>query len=385
MHIVKQKKILFINVGWEQFPTIKFLKKTGCKIYGICFQKKINHKEYFEKVLHCRLDQINEIINYTKKINPDGIISDQCDFSYLIHSKIAKKFNLIGPKIKDAKLFTDKIYQRKLLSKSKLKTPAFFSTKKYENAHIKLKKIESEKIVIKPSDNRGGIGVNIIKKKKFDKKIFFKSIIHSKSKNLIFEEFIDGDHYNLDGMVINNKCKLLGISYNQKMKNKIINKYLYYDQNLLKKKKLINFFYKLCNVFKPKFGLIHAEIIIDKQNNIYLTEIANRGGGIRISNTVLSRICGYNINDYLIKISLKKKIKLKKTIEKSKAILIKFLPIRKKINNLNYKTKNLIFFKKLTNYKAITDSSRRNFMIIAEGENMAKINNTIKKTLIKII
>ena len=127
MHIVKQKKILFINVGWEQFPTIKLLKKKGFKIYGICFQKEINDQEYFEKVLHCRFDQINEIINYTKKINPDGIISDQCDFSYLIHSKIAKKFNLIGPKIKDSKLFTDKIHQRKLLSKSKLKTPPFFS------------------------------------------------------------------------------------------------------------------------------------------------------------------------------------------------------------------------------------------------------------------
>ena len=55
--------------------------------------------------------------------------------------------------------------QRKLLKKYKFKTPNFFSIKKYENASEKLKIIKTEKLVIKPTDNRGGIGVNIIKKK----------------------------------------------------------------------------------------------------------------------------------------------------------------------------------------------------------------------------
>ena len=381
---VKQKKILFINIGWEQFPTVKLLKTRGYRIYGICFQKKIDNKKYFERVLICKFDQINRIIKFTKKINPDGIISDQCDFSYLIHSKISKKFNLIGPKIKESKLFTDKLLQRKLLTKFKLKTPNFFSAKKFKNALVKLKKLKNKKIVIKPTDNRGGIGINIINKNEFNKKIFLKALIHSKNKNLIIEEFIKGDHYNLDGLVFNGKYKLLGISYNKKMKNEKVNEAIYYSQNLLKKKKLKNFFYKICNVFKPKFGLIHAEIIIDKQNNIFLTEIANRGGGVRISNTVLSRVSGYDINDYLIQISLKRKIMLKRTLKKLKSVLIKFIPIRKKIHSLDSEIKNLIFFKKLTNFKIITDSSQRNFMIIAGGKNISEINNTIKKTLKKI-
>ena len=123
--------------------------------------------------------------------------------------------------------------------------------------------------MIKPTDNRGGIGVNIIKKKHFNKKIFNKSLAHSNNKNLIVEEFIKGDHYNLDGIVLNKKYKLLGISYNKKMENEKVNQYLHYDQKFLKKKMLKNFFYKLCKVFKPKFGLIHAEIIVDKKNNIF--------------------------------------------------------------------------------------------------------------------
>ena len=51
MQLVKQKKILFINVGWEQFPTIKFLKTKGYRIYGVCFQNKVFNQEYFESML----------------------------------------------------------------------------------------------------------------------------------------------------------------------------------------------------------------------------------------------------------------------------------------------------------------------------------------------
>ena len=170
--------------------------------------------------MKCKFNQLNKILSYTKKINPEGIISDQCDFSYLIHSKISKKINLIGPSLKEVRLFTNKMSQRKLLKKNiNLKRQIFFSIKKYENASEKLKIIKTEKLVIKPTDNRGGIGVNIIKKKHFNKKIFNKSLAHSNNKNLIVEEFIKGDHYNLDGIVLNKKYKLLGISYNKKMEN----------------------------------------------------------------------------------------------------------------------------------------------------------------------
>ena len=75
---------------------------------------------------------------------------------------------------------------------------------------------------------------------------------------------------------------------------------------------------------------------------------------------------------------------LKRTLKKLKSVLIKFIPIRKKIHNLDSEIKNLIFFKKLTNFKIITNSSQRNFMIIAGGKNISEINNTIKKTLKKI-
>ena len=75
---------------------------------------------------------------------------------------------------------------------------------------------------------------------------------------------------------------------------------------------------------------------------------------------------------------------LKRTFKKLKSVLIKFIPIRKKIHKLDSEIKNLIFFKKLTNFKIITDSSQRNFMIIAGGKNISEINNTIKKTLKKI-
>ena len=382
---MKQKKILFINIGWEQHPTIELLIKKKFKIYGVCFDKENIYHNYFEKVLYCKFDEIKKIFKFVKQIKPDGVISDQCDFSYKIHSLITTKFKLLGPKFNNAKLFTNKLLQRKLLQKSNFKVPNFFSTTKFEDALKKMKKLNSKKIVIKPIDNRGGFGVNILQRNNLNKIIFNKSIKYSKSKNIIIEEFIEGDHYNLDGMCFNQKFKLMGVSYNKKMSNEIVNQHIYYDQKFLKKKEFNIFFNKICKIFKPNFGLIHAEIIVDKKKNIFLTEIANRGGGVRISNSILPYISGYDVNNYLIKIALKKKISLKKTIRKSKAVLIRFLPIRKNLSKSNIKNKNVIFFKKLSNYKIISNSSRRNFMIIAKGYDFSKINNIINLTLKKLI
>ena len=78
-------------------------------------------------------------------------------------------------------------------------------------------------------------------------------------------------------------------------------------QKFIKVKKFKIYFKALCRVFKPTFGLLHAEIIINK-GDIYLTEMANRGGGIRISNTVLNYTSGYNINEFLIQSALIKNL-----------------------------------------------------------------------------
>ena len=380
---MKQKKILFINCGWEQLPTVELLFKKKYQIYSICFNKKLIHKKFFKEVLYCKFEEINKIYKFVNKIKPNGVISDQCDFSYLIHAKISKKFNLLGPTENKAKIFTNKLSQRKIISKSKLKYPNFFAAKKFSEINKNLNILKSDKVVIKPLDNRGGFGVVIKNKNKINKTDFLNCIKYSKCKTIILEEFIDGVHYNLDGLLWNKKPKLIGVSINKKMKNEIVNKSLSYQQNLLKQKKFKIYFKSLCRVFKPTFGLLHAEIIINK-GEIYLTEMANRGGGIRISNTVLNYTSGYNINEFLIQSALYKKFKLIRFKSTFKDVFIKFLQIRnKKIGIKKVLNKNVLYYKKLSNAKKITNSSKRNFIVIANGTNIKnaerKINNFFRK------
>ena len=87
--------------------------------------------------------------------------------------KFQKKFNLLGPTENKAKIFTNKLSQRKIISKSKLKFPNFFATK-FSEINKNLNILKSEKVVMKPLDNRGGFGVVIKKKNKISKADFFK-------------------------------------------------------------------------------------------------------------------------------------------------------------------------------------------------------------------
>ena len=145
--------------------------------------------------------------------------------------------------------------------------------------------------------------------------------------------------------------------------------------------KFKNYFKKICKIFKPDFGLIHVEIII-KKKDIYLTEIANRGGGVRISNTALNYTSGYNINKFLIDCSISNKYELSKFNTEFRNIIIQFSSLRnKKIDTKNLLNENIIFYKKLSNARNVINSSRRNFIMIVKGKTITSINKIIKQVL----
>ena len=382
--MVSQNKIAFINIGWEQLSTIENVKKLGFKVYGIAFSKKIENKKIYEKILVTKFYNFNLIKKFIIKHQINNIISDQCDYSYSIHSKLIASLKLKKKFTRNINLYIEKNKQRSFCKRKKILVPNYYSTTNFNKAIKNIKKFNKEKLIIKPVDNRGGIGVKIFKKNQFSKKIFNFALKKSHSRKVILEEYIEGDHYNIDGLYYKNKYHLLGVSINKKMKNGFINESIYYDKKFLKDKKFINYFNKIVKKFNPRYGMIHIEIIIDKSNKIYLTEIANRGGGVKISNLVLKYISGIDIDNYLVNINTNKLYNLK-TIPEKKNVLIYFFQSKRSLNSLslNKKNMNIIYFKLINYNKKINNSAERNGIIICKGKNLKTIKENIRKFLKK--
>ncbi|MFX1314073.1 MAG: hypothetical protein ACFFHD_15915, partial [Promethearchaeota archaeon] len=68
---------------------------------------------------------------------------------------------------------------------------------------------------------------------------------------------------------------------------------------------------KIVEAIKINFGFIHAEYIIDNNlNKPFLIEIANRGGGVHISNKILPKITGIDLQKKYIELAMGNSVKI---------------------------------------------------------------------------
>ena len=68
---------------------------------------------------------------------------------------------------------------------------------------------------MKPIDNRGSIGVNIIRNKKELNRKFFHTLTHSASRQIIAEAYIEGKHVTVDG-IFDNKGNFFNLAIAEK-------------------------------------------------------------------------------------------------------------------------------------------------------------------------
>ncbi len=321
------KKIMIIGVGWEQLPLFNKAKKMGYEtIVTTTWNKnKINADKIFE-VPPRNLEKLERIFLEEK---PQAVIADECDYSMYAVAYLTDKYNLPGPGLDTLTITNNKHLQRKLVDDLDVLQPKYKLCWNFQM----VEKAASEfnlPVVIKSIDNRGSIGVGIVKKESDIKKAWFNAIKNSHSRMCLVEQFIDGDVITFEGFYDSNKYNFLAVSTKDNYTDSDnVAKKLYYPGNLegkVERSKLIKKAKEIIDKINLNFGFSHIEFIIEKKsNNIYFLEIANRGGGVHISNRILPNITGIDLNKKLLKLSLGEYVDL--NIKRNK-----------------YKRKNLMYF-----------------------------------------
>ena len=289
------KKVLVINLGWEQEPLIKrLLQRTDCIFFGIHDNKKPYGIKNFKKIKTFDFRDLEGILKFAKEIIPDAVISDQCDYSLMAQALVAHKFNLPSPSIESAQLSNNKYLQRIKAQENGVLVPEFELCASISDIENFAKKI-GYPIIIKPIDNRGGFGVIKLNSNDDIQEAFFIAIKNSHSRMLLAESFINGQEVTVDSYAFKNdgiKSLVLGakeqvnedvqvsikIVYPGKIKKSIFSKALATNE-------------EVNNFLQYNFGMIHSEYII-KNDEIYLVESHNRGGGVCISEIIVPLCSG---------------------------------------------------------------------------------------------
>ena len=391
------KKVLVINIGWEQEPLIQLLHERGYELYGITnFRlKKPTLKKHFKKIFQFDFRDLENIYNIAKELKIDAVISDQCDYSHFAQSYVSERLGLKGSTLSQAQISINKYVQRKHAELNGILVPKFILVFNYDEAISACDEIGFP-IIIKPIDNRGSFGVAKVNNLSELKYCYLNALSNSHSRFVLIEQFIDGYEITVDGYCFDGIPKSLTIAKKSKeglgSQVSMDIKYPAEIPDYIYDKALVNNEF-VNTILGFTFGMTHSEYMITNTGLIYLIESANRGGGVFTSEIIVPNVCGVNILEKYIDdvIGIKSKVIYPDQIEKNNVILkfFSFQPgVIKKISGFNEIKKNKGILKAKLNVKVgdqisviSNDGNRHGFIIFKSSE---KIRNQVNEIINKI-
>ncbi len=301
------KKIMIIGVGWEQIPLVQKAKERGLFVIVTTWwdRKQIPADRIYESDSR-DLEKLECIF---KEEMPDYVIADECDYSMYAAAWLAEKYDLNGPELAVLTITNNKFLQREYVKKVTVLQPTYKLCWDIEMARELIEEI-GYPVMIKPIDNRGSIGVSKVYSEEKLKEAWFLAVSNSHSRMCIVEKCIDGEVITADGFCDSYKYEFITAS-NKEMyvTNNNLAKVVFYpgvfsEKMFQKIKKNAELVVKAIGI---KYGFVHIEFIIEKgTGNIYLIEVANRGGGVYTSNIVLEKITGIDYCNCLLDLAMGK-------------------------------------------------------------------------------
>ena len=300
---MNKRTALVINLGWEQEPLIRTVMSLGFRVVGITNDPAYSNHLQLDEVHVCDYRDLVRMVELAERIKPDYVMADQCDYSYFAVSVIAERFGLPGPRIQEAQVATNKWLQRRKGDASGLLQPKFRLVSSVAEAQQAASDLGLP-MILKPVDNRGSFGVNKIERNSDIETAFVDALANSHSRLVLAEEFIAGTHITIDGycfpkaghrsltlatkeMLGGARQVAIGIIYPGELSADV------YRQAIANNEEVV------CKL-GFRFGMTHAEYMIDANGRSFLIEIANRGGGCYTSAKIVPAVSGINVTEQLV-------------------------------------------------------------------------------------
>lgn len=396
------KKTLVIGSGWEQLALIETLKNAGH--YIIATHPSIQ-AEGFKLADQYYVKDSRDIaghLSIAESHKIDAVITDNCDYSFYTASIIASKLKLPFASIQSAIFSNDKFAQRSCVKRYNIKQPNFVKVQTLDEL-TKAAEIIGYPSILKPIDSRGSFGVTIINNLLELEEAYFDAINNSPSRILIFEKYIPGTLITVDGFCFSNGHKSLTVA-SRKFEGgpKPITKEIIYPALFNKEisKQLMQNHHNVISALNYNYGHTHGEYILAENNEIYLVECTNRGGGVYTSSVIVPLLTEINLNELLINQSLgidQTKVEDVSTRFMKHAVILTFLDyeIGKVIDSINteemrskpYTVRFRSKYGKNDMVESIENGAGRHSMLVIRGNNANELRNNLEafKSDLKIV
>lgn len=309
-NINQKETILVLGASVGQLPLINICKQMGYHVIAVSPKGRYVGLSVADEVLYENIRNKEAILEFAQERNIVGIVSDQLDMAVPIVAFLSEKLHLRGIKPEIAEIYTNKAKMRLLAQKAGVKIPSFIETDTISDAFM----ILSEQphmdfpLMLKPIDSAASHGIHLLKTLQDLESYFEDAKKWSKTGSVIIEQYIDGQEYVVESYTHNFDPTVLVVGKRDYFavegafipRATVFKDALSSNSEIEQKLKQVN-----SNFIKRsglEFGITHGEFICEKKSgDIYLVEIAARGGGVQTSSDIIPASCGINVEELLIK------------------------------------------------------------------------------------
>lgn len=279
------KKILLLGGSTQQIPAIEYANKKGYYTV-LCDYLQDNPGQDYAKKFYC-ISTTNKkaILEVAKNENIDGIVAYASDPAAPTAAYVAQKLGLPTNPYKSVEILAFKDKFREFLRENNFNCPKAKGFSLLESAKEEINKFTFP-VMVKPIDSSGSKGVSKVEKIEYFEDAYRIAQDNSRGKKIIVEEFIVQDHEFMIGgdcFVLNGKVVFWGLlnCHRDPKVNTLVpvgKSYplLISESKINRVKKEIQ---KVVDMLDIKFGGFNLEVMVDKNDNVFLIEMGPRNGG----------------------------------------------------------------------------------------------------------
>lgn len=290
------KSILILGAGEGQVPLINCAKNAGWHTIVVSPIGDYPGFELADECVYADISDKEKVLQIADEKQILAIATDQTDVSVPSVLYVAEQLGLPHVDCTSIDNFRYKSYMRKICREQDLPTISSYVTCELEEAKQFYLSLLNKKAIIKPIDSQGSRGVTKVDSIVSLEKAFFNAMGYSRRKEIIIEQFVEGQEIEVDTVLLNGEIKatLIGDVFNFQT----INTFSAYERIYPTKfdnamqDHIIEVNRKTLKALGVRTGWTHGEYIVTPAGEVYLIEVGLRGGGNYIGSDIVRIMLG---------------------------------------------------------------------------------------------
>lgn len=300
--MARPRLIHILGGGQWQVPSVLLAKSLG---YRVLITDLYDDRPGFAFAdAHERVDIADReaTLRIAAQYGIDGIVCDTTDIGVPTMAYVADALGLPGIGFETALNFTHKGRMRELTAAAGIPNPAFRLARTGAEFDSAVRAIGLP-AVVKPVDNQSSRGVHVLREREHAAACFADALSFSREREVIVETWLDGIEVTVESYCIDGNAIVAGISDKDHYAHRpeVARRLTYpaaLPPSILGRVREVNA--RVIGALGLRTGVTHAEYMV-VGSEVFLVEIAARGGGTRVYSHIAPFLAGCPIPEFYLR------------------------------------------------------------------------------------